>query len=122
MTTEQTTFHRSVVKAVEEEFEGDNPRLSYALYELMTNINRCDGIMRRSAQAIRDRLAEMERNLDGGYTVYQVHISNPTNDMTEAVAKREAAFTVLNVLIGADRLKELIDNSKSRFAVEKAGQ
>lgn len=121
MSNEQTTFHRSVIKAVEDEYAEKDQRLSYVLYNLMTDINQHDRTLRRCAQAIRDRLAEMERGLDARSSIYQVHISNPANDMTEAIAKREVSFATLGVLLGS-RMKELLEASKSRFATEQAGQ
>jgi hypothetical protein len=120
--SEQTTFHRETIKQLEDEFtaEGSDDRSNrtgYVVYNLMSDINQADRSIRRSAEAIRGRLAELERNLDAFGSVYQVHISNPTSDMTEAIAKREVAFSTLAVLLG-DRLPKALADSRERFAAE----
>jgi hypothetical protein len=112
MTTTTATkdkFSYAAIREIETELlaSGDEHRAN-AVYEAMRGANNTASMIRSTVSDIRRGLDEVERNLDGGFNVYEAREAGRAADLDVAIAKRAMYLQQLVALLGQDKVKELL--------------
>lgn len=107
------TFSHKARRAVENYYRqgangaADETKAALA-YEAMMDISNAEESARATAQRLRDRADDIERNLDGHSYMDQGGIGSLGEDINRALAGRQMAFKILARLFTQDQIKNLM--------------
>lgn len=105
-------------RKLEEEL-GENERIAGAVYQAIQDVRNSEDEIRKLIPQITNRMDETLRSLDYGQRIHEPYLERDGVDLKMAVAKRQAGYDLLVLLLGNDRLQQLLDDTKKQYEDEK---